>query len=234
MTNFNSEKPTNHSRWSRILEVIALWVMVQLPPALLGMAKHASYANFSGYLLTLSYWAAFGLAICIAYRRFRYWSGQRLFHDFKWRDLGIAILAYLVIVLGESLLLRLQQVLYHQQSTANNDAISQIMKTSPVALVAFVFSAIFLTPFLEELVFRGVITNIFFKPSQTWLKIILSGLIFSTGHLSSNPISFLVYCLMGAVLAATYLWTGKQFNSILVHFLINSLAMTQLLVTILH
>ncbi|MGV0167073.1 CPBP family intramembrane glutamic endopeptidase [Furfurilactobacillus sp. WILCCON 0119] len=220
---------TQTSRFDRIIETILLCLMVQLPPMLLLFAPKTSFHNPSGYGLLIAYWALFGLCIWIAFRRFRHWSNERLFHDFHLRDVGIALLAYVVILVGENGLMALQQLLYHQRSTENNDAIASMLKTSPVALVAIVVSTVFLTPFLEELVFRGVFTNLFFDQTKLWPKIILSSILFSAGHASSNVISFLIYFFMGSVLAFVYQRTHKQFTSVMVHFLINAMAMSQLL-----
>ncbi|WP_421017372.1 CPBP family intramembrane glutamic endopeptidase [Furfurilactobacillus cerevisiae] len=225
----NDNRPFLFSWLPRVLEVASLWIMVQLPPTILAFASKTTFANASGYILLAAFWGSFLICIWIAYRRFRHWSGERLFHDFKLRDVGVAILAYLAIIFSEAILMRLQQVLYHTQSTENNQAISSIMKTSPVAMVGFGVSAVLLTPFLEELVFRGVITNIFFKRNNLWAKVLLSGVLFSSGHISGNPISFLLYFMMGSILAFTYQKTHKQFNSIMVHFMINAVAITQLL-----
>ncbi len=230
MNNNNpSSMPKSVSIVLRVLEVAALFIMVQLPPSVLAFANKTSFKNASGYLLLAAFWGSFLVCIWIAYRRFRYWSGERLFHDFRLRDIGVAILAYLAIIVSEVLLMQLQRVLYHTQSTENNQAIASIMKTSPVAFIGFTVSAVVLTPFLEELVFRGVVTNIFFKPTNLWAKVVLSGVLFSSGHISSNPISFLLYFMMGAILAFTYQTTHKQFNSIMVHFMINAVAITQLI-----
>ncbi|KRN94684.1 CPBP family intramembrane glutamic endopeptidase [Furfurilactobacillus siliginis] len=224
---------TTRPFFNRLVEAIIFLLVVSLLPAILSFNPHATFNNASGYLLLFCYWAAFIVTIIIAAKRFRYWSGQRLFHDFKFRDLGIVIGAYIAILLVENLLLALQKALYHQQSTANNDAIIALMKHSPVMLVGMAVSAVFLTPFLEELVFRGLITNLFFKPGHLWPKLLLSALLFSGAHLSTNPISFLVYFCMGFILAAVYQLTQKQFNSIMVHFLINALSMTQIILLVL-
>ena len=67
----------------------------------------------------------------------------------------------------------------------------------------------------------------FFKRGNIWPKVILSGVIFSTGHMSTNPISFLMYAYMGMVLPYVYLRTDDIRNSIN-----NAIAMYVLLVQV--
>jgi membrane protease YdiL (CAAX protease family) len=86
---------------------------------------------------------------------------------------------------------------------------------------------VFLTPITEELVFRGVLMNAFFK--QSWLKIILSGIVFGSLHSSSTLPSFMIYLTMGLTLASVYQMTGKIHASMSLHFIINALAMSLLL-----
>lgn len=224
---------TTRPFFNRLVEAVLFLLVVSLLPAILSINPQATFHNASGYLLLFGYWAAFIITIIVAARRFNYWSGQRLFHDFKLRDLGIVLGVYVGILFVENILLAAQKALYHQQSTANNDAIIALMKHSPVMLVGMAGSAVLLTPFLEELVFRGLITNLFFKPGHIWPKLLLSAVLFSGAHLSTNPISFLVYFCMGLILAAVYQLTQKQFNSVMVHFLINALSMTQIIVLVL-
>ena len=85
----------------------------------------------------------------------------------------------------------------------------------------------FLTPIVEELIFRGVLTNLFFQ--QEWLKIGLSGLVFGSLHSSSTVPSFLIYVTMGLALAVVYRLTGKIRAAIALHFVINALAITIML-----
>nr|MCG4642177.1 hypothetical protein [Bifidobacterium bifidum] len=63
---------------------------------------------------------------------------------------------YLAIVAGEIVLGNLNRLLYHQVQTANNQAIIDTMSGSPIVSVLVCFSAVCLTPFAEELIFRGL------------------------------------------------------------------------------
>ncbi|WP_263854321.1 CPBP family intramembrane glutamic endopeptidase [Lactiplantibacillus mudanjiangensis] len=52
---------------------------------------------------------------------------------------------------------------------------------------------------MEELVFRGVLTTLFWR--QNWLKVLLSGLVFGSLHTTNTIPSFLIYFTMGLVIS---------------------------------
>ena len=143
--------------------------------------------------------------------------------------IGLVILGYFVLLIGMSFFGQLNMLLFHQTQTANNQAIAQMLTHNQLATVVFAISSFTLTPVAEELIFRGVLTNLFFKPDWFWPKIILSGLVFSLAHISTNIVSFCTYCFMGMVLAYVYRRSGSLKNSIALHALNNIVAMAALL-----
>lgn len=144
-------------------------------------------------------------------------------------NLKLIIGGYLVILASEYILEILDIVIYHQAETANNQSLMTILGRNPLVTVVFAVSAVVLTPIAEELVFRGVLMNLFFKPNTFWPKVILSGVVFSAGHISTNIISFLLYCVMGMTLAYVYRKNGDIRNSMLLHGLNNLVAMLLML-----
>ncbi|MBB1063592.1 CPBP family intramembrane glutamic endopeptidase [Limosilactobacillus fastidiosus] len=149
-------------------------------------------------------------------------------------NLKLIIGGYLVILASEYILGMLDLLIYHQTETANNQSLMAILGGNPLVTVVFVISAVVLTPIAEELVFRGVLMNMFFKSNTFWPKVILSGIVFSAGHLSTNIISFLLYCVMGMTLAYVYWKSGDIRNSMLLHGLNNLVAVLLMLSRILN
>lgn len=136
---------------------------------------------------------------------------------------------YLAIIVGNLVFSNLNRVLYHQTSTANNDAINSLMHSNHVIMIVMAIGACTLAPVAEELVFRGVLMNVLFSRDRFWLKVVVSGLVFSSAHASTNPVSFLIYAYLGGVLAFVYRKSGKLRNSILLHGLNNVVSMLVLL-----
>ncbi|MCF7523852.1 CPBP family intramembrane metalloprotease [Levilactobacillus brevis] len=60
----------------------------------------------------------------------------------------------------------------------------------------------------------------------------MSGIAFSIPHASSNPISWLLYAVMGGTLAYVYRRTGKLQSSILLHGFNNLVAVGLMLLTL--
>ena len=210
----------------RVTVTGALMIGVVIPPMLLRLINELSHTNdWLGWriALVILYFAAFFVVIGLAGAVTRHYTGEQRWRPMKREDLGFVLTGYLAIIISESVFEMINRLVYHQTQTQNNAAIKSLMIGSPWAFWLMAFSAVFLTPIMEEMVFRGVLTNLFFK--QEWLKILLSGLVFGSLHSSSTIPSFLIYVGMGLILASVYRLTGKLQDSILLHFLINLGAM---------
>jgi len=214
----------------RVVLMAGLTIGILIPPMLLRIINQLNHRNTMlawQIILVITYFVIFILLIFAASATMRHYTGQYQNQRLHRSDWGIIISGYLTILIFETVFQLINQQIYHQSQTQNNQAIKTLMNGSPLSLWMMAISAVFLTPIVEELVFRGVLTNLFFK--QEWLKIALSGLVFGSLHSSSTIPSFLIYVTMGLVLATVYRLTGKIHASIALHFLINALAMTLLL-----
>jgi membrane protease YdiL (CAAX protease family) len=123
--------------------------------------------------------------------------------------------------------------LFHTTSTANQDNINALLSMNTAVLVVFSLSAVFIAPFVEEFIFRGLITKFFFTKGNWWYSIILSGVLFSLGHASDNFVSYLLYATMGGILAYVFKKSGQIKMSIAVHMLNNGVAMVMTVIMLL-
>lgn len=133
------------------------------------------------------------------------------------RKIGIAILAAVVMIVGQILIMHLigggtshnQQELNSVQSQSN-----------PVFLVMVTVVA----PFCEEVIFRGMFFNIFFTNQNAWNKwigIICCGFLFGMVHTMGVTKFLVIYWFMGCILAWVYLTTKDLRYSMLTHALNN-------------
>lgn len=123
----------------------------------------------------------------------------------------------------------LNEALAHQGETANDMQINQILNGNKISVTFVVISLVFMAPVVEELIFRGLIMNLFFKDERFWWPIILSATLFSACHASTTIYSFLIYFSLGCVLAFIYRKTGNIKLSIGVQFLNNVVAFIPML-----
>lgn len=218
-------KRIKNSVFYRIGIMLILFLLIQLPPYAVAIANRYPH----NLLITLLMIAIFLMlfAFIIGWARSLYLNYNQLAPGGI--KLGMVLAAYLVLLVGMMFFGRLNLILFHQAETANNQAIAGMLNHNELMTIVFVVSACTLTPIAEELIFRGVLTNLFFKPTWFWPKVILSGLVFSGAHASTNIVSFLTYFFMGMVLAFVYRRSGDLRNSILLHALNNVIAMGALL-----
>ena len=79
-------------------------------------------------------------------------------------------------------------------------------------------------PYLEELLFRGIFKETLFMKCRFWLPLILSSLVFSSQHLSTNIFSYALYFFMGCALYLAYDRGRNIKDSMMVHMLNNSVS----------
>ncbi|MBO0449186.1 CPBP family intramembrane metalloprotease [Enterococcus sp. MJM12] len=143
------------------------------------------------------------------------------------KDIGIGLLFFILLriiaVVGTLAL----QAVYQQNMSANDAALqsNDPAKIYPIYFIIFNVCIGIIAPIIEELVFRGIFTNLLFFKHRKFLPLIVTSVIFSFLHGSENIITFLMYFSIGAVLYLAYLRRRNIADSILVHILNNGLLM---------
>lgn len=90
--------------------------------------------------------------------------------------------------------------------------------------IFYFFLMVIITPVIEEILYRGIILNLLLKKYSILVSIILSSIIFAFIHLKFIGIGYLF--LYGLFFGFAYYKTKSLFTSILLHFLINLMAVT--------
>ena len=110
------------------------------------------------------------------------------------------------------------------ENSTNQVSLMEQFKEMPL-LIAFL--SIIYAPFVEEIIFRGIIRK-FIK--NKWIFIIISGLLFGVAHVIDDFQSvgellyIFVYGSLGCFLAAIYHKTNNIFTNMYFHFIQNTLA----------
>lgn len=209
--------------------IALLFILIQLPPEAMVILKHQPRLNGTA-IVTIGCFILIFVGIILWAKKIWQQNNRTVKRSLSTgKSIGYVIWGYVAIYAGQIVLGTLNIMLYHQTQTANNNEVSKIMANNMMVMVVFGLSTVLLTPIAEELIFRGVLTNLFFKPNQFWPKLILSGFVFSIGHMSTTIISFLIYFYMGMVLAFLYQKTGQLKLSIALHGLNNLIAISQMI-----
>lgn len=209
--------------------IALLFILIQLPPEAMVILKHQPRLNGTA-IVTIGCFILIFVGIILWAKKIWQQNNRTAKRSLSTgKSIGYVIWGYVAIYAGQIVLGTLNIMLYHQTQTANNNEVSKIMANNMMVMVVFGLSTVLLTPIAEELIFRGVLTNLFFKPNQLWPKLVLSGFVFSIGHMSTTVISFLIYFYMGMVLAFLYQKTGQLKLSIALHGLNNLIAISQMI-----
>ena len=198
----------------------------------------------------LSWWIQVILAIlfCATYALVGYWAYHLLknaavtpiFSNFNlrnWRKVWWLFFMWLLMMAIVMVFRMLNMHLTGVKTTDNQHAIEMLMSTLSIPMVTMVIYGVFLAPIVEEIIFRGLILNYFFRHQWWWSNIILSGFLFALPHVFiptslATFIDYLMYMSMGMILAYIYKRTGRLQDNIAVHMLNNGISMIPILITL--
>ncbi len=216
----------------RAIKLCLMTVLIELPQFVLSLPKLLlKYVNVPiVYILT---WMIFiGGYVAVTFILFTYLQRRHPERKIIWRPKGKEINT---IIIGFIVLMAAKMIIgsFMTQQTANDAAIEKLFKISVNTSFMMVFMTAIAAPVVEELVFRGFLMDYFFT-DQPIFAILLSGLIFGSIHASTNFISWLMYVVMGIILAATYNKEKNLAANISLHFLNNLLPSVVFLLSSLH
>lgn len=216
----------------RAIKLCLMSVLIELPQFVLSLPKLLlKYVN--GPIVYILTWMIFiGGYVAVTFILFTYLQRRYPERKIIWRPKGKEINT---IIIGFIVMMAAKMIIgsFITQQTANDAAIEKLFKISVNTSFMMVFMTAIAAPVVEELVFRGFLMDYFFT-DQPIFAILLSGLIFGSIHASTNFISWLMYVVMGIILAATYNKEKNLAANISLHFLNNLLPSIVFLLSSLH
>lgn len=153
----------------------------------------------------------------------------RLFVDTLGQSVKTALLGLVALYGANELAYRLTRVLVNGQTNLNDAAVSAQIRSAPTVTLLIV---VFLAPFVEEVLFRGLVFGTLRSRSRA-LAYLVSCVLFALLHVWQFAVvgrdaayfSLMVqYLVPGAVLAWAYDRTGTLWTSILLHAAANGLS----------
>ena len=106
------------------------------------------------------------------------------------------------------------------------DAIRELKPTTAAQFVITFTGLCLLVPLAEEIVFRGIIQQVFARNMSAWIAVMLAGATFGAVHL--NPHLLISITVFGCFLGYIYHVTGNLAYTIVAHAIFNTVAFAQL------
>lgn len=234
-TQSNENVKPKHSRFVGLVVFVVLMIVAQLP-AITGLSvigsSVASGNNLDTVLgLSLVFVTVSVLAIWLIRKYYLSITYANPRQAISKRDvtinIGWFVLARIIIAVCSALSLAIfneQQSQNDKQLFASLEKVDHLSFDIVLALVVFFISITFVAPYLEELVFRGIFKETLFSKFSFTLPLVITSLVFSANHASTNMISFVMYALMGAIFYLAYNRRGNVRDSMMVHMLNNGIA----------
>lgn len=136
---------------------------------------------------------------------------------------------FLLIYLSNILLSILLSFITPQDTSVNQEALQLMLTQTPILTISV---ALVFAPLVEEIIFRGILFNLF-KKHGFIIAALISSLLFGFIHILPNSIGDLpfvfVYATMGWIIAYSYHKTGNIFTAITLHFINNLVAIIGML-----
>ncbi|MCQ9288235.1 CPBP family intramembrane metalloprotease [Staphylococcus gallinarum] len=241
MNHSNSVKPKGN-RIINILIFIGLMFLVSSPTMIAGsiiysVVNHASLWIVIGITVLGIIWTVFMMWLFRWYYRKKSYETHQ--HRFRLKDILINILWFIVLRITIGVFTLIMQSVFGDNISENDkillnqmEQLNDLSVGSIIGLLFFLIVIIFVAPFLEELLFRGIFKETIFKKSAFLLPLIISSAIFSSLHGSTNWISFLMYMTLGMGFYMVYNRRKNLKDSMMVHMLNNAMAGIAMLVMV--
>ena len=241
MEQTNNIKPKG-SRGLNILIFIGLLFLVSSPMIFVGSIINLATNNENvWFVIALTIisiiWTVLLIWLFRWYYRKKSYETQQ--HSFKFRDIMINILWLLAIHIAIGVFTVIMQSIYGVETSKNDEIlmkqVEQLQRLNVptvIALLSFFIAIVFVAPYLEELLFRGIFKETIFKKTAFLLPLIISSVVFSSLHGSTNWVSFLMYMALGMGFYMAYHRRRNLKDSMMVHMLNNTFAGVSMIIMI--
>lgn len=214
--------------------VIKLTIFFMLDQVIAGLIMFKQMHILTASQLKIWQWTFYISAlVVIAFMLWRYYQQIKHNNYLNYRphfptlhDIGIIIMGVIGIFLMEFIMGFVCEVLHDPlaSSSANQQLVNHLSQDNPQAM--FWFGVVF-APMMEELIFHGFFFNYFFKKMHGYravIGIVLDGCVFGYMHEQTHFLIWLVYTMLGCILATCYYRSKNIYVSMSVHMLNNFIA----------
>jgi len=226
----NAEQKRNIKQVSfNILKLIGFMILALVPLQILVIliSFQNQFSTMVNSVLGIVYFILTIIIIMFLWKRYIRYSKENV-QKIGLRDFGFAFLFFLIArVIAVVGTLSITWI-HGEETSANDEALMSISENSgdffAFYFVLFILSLSILIPIAEELTYRGIGTNLFFRKKSFWLPLLVTSTVFGLVHTPTNIISFLLYGFMGVVFFLAYYRRKNILDSMLVHIFNNGLA----------
>lgn len=150
------------------------------------------------------------------WRKFRFFEmlGWRM-GPFRWWHLALILVGFFIVMQAVSSIF-----------PETDNELLRILRSSPTAAYSMAILATLFAPFVEELVYRGVLYSAFERSTGKIAAVAIVTLLFAGIHYPQywgSPGSIIAITLLSFILTATRAVSGNLLPSVILHFLFNGL-----------
>lgn len=206
-----------------ILILLGTFVVYQIAMIPQIIAEYVANVEIAKIILVVMYVATAGATILLLWQIYQYLlkrnHSQAGIKPFTKKTLYLMALILALWVLFMFCSAWYSKWVGGSQTPENQQIINTLIRKLPVWTF---FDVVIFGPIAEELIFRGIFFELFFKSEKNWVQtlgILVNGALF--GALHDTGSAFPIYAIMGCLLALTYVKTKDIRCSMFVHILNN-------------
>lgn len=209
----------------KCLFIFLLFGMDQLVsiPQMIAMYTHPNIALMTILVFVYVITAAAAIVFFFQFYRYKLKKNHSVYGNHRFNQSRIKFMVMMVVIWVVFLFLQTWYTNLVDSGTSQNQSIiNQMFKNMPVWTF---IDGVLIAPVMEELIFRGLFFEFFFRKDNPTVKvvgIIVNGILF--GGLHDTSLSFPIYAVMGMLLAWTYVHTKDVKYSIAIHVFNNFIA----------
>lgn len=150
---------------------------------------------------------------------------------------ALRVVDYILVIMAGNVLLSTGNALIFGKTTENANQATIESLATPSMIFGLVLMVVFLAPFIEELMFRGLVIDNMLYGLPDWVKIGLSGVAFGLFHVIGTDFQWFAliqYSFMGIMLGHAYVKTNRLQTSIMVHMGNNLIGAVPLVMMAIH
>lgn len=203
----------------RILFFIVMYILIQIPTLAEALWSNESRTNVNLFNHIVLFAISSAILLIIMFFSLYRFSNKNSSFNIPITSKNVLLTTIVTII---SQILQYLVSIFDNSDSVDHDIINSLK--SPIWLVT-ILTVIIISPILEEILYQGILQNIFFKKLNPYLNIILMALIFALSHGYSLSLSTLELFISGLAYAFIFFKTKDLKMSIYSHSLSNLIVM---------
>ena len=188
---------------------------------------NSNISNFRNWSLTVEFFGAYIVMFNFAVYAYRRYSNGNLFKILSLKDYQLTAFATVMAFLTAQAYIFMFSIFFQNRFSIEAIHFSKDLYDNNWSLTLLIIGFVFLSPIIEELVFRAYFLDVAFPDKWRWLGEIFSAIFYGLFHMRyHNLYSFVFFAQYGFWMAWLYNQTRNVKSTIIMHMVLNAVTIS--------